>query len=133
MLLTCRLLKGVADVNNFGYAEVLEVTEGDSPTFFIQLADASVDSDARPSGRRYMPATGATLQVRLYSLDSSATIQKAASQPYQNDPSIWSFQLAQAETIPGTRALVLQLTEGSKVTNGYVSQAVVVNPLAPEF
>jgi hypothetical protein len=133
MLLSARMLEDLVDVNHFGFATQVEATEGDSPTFFIQLTDAGLDSAVWPRGRRYMPQAGATLSVTLQVLDSGATVTKVATQPFAQDPSIWSFGLAANECVPGTRALKLMLTEGLKVTNAWVEQAVVVSPLAPEF
>lgn len=137
MLLSARLLNDCTDLNHFSYVTQVECSEGDSPTVYIQLTDISLDAAEWPRGRRYMPPAGATLSVTLRSLQTNTTLTITAIQPFPQDPSIWSFDLAAVDTVPGTRALKLALTEGAglnaKVTQGWVEQAIVVNPMAPEF
>lgn len=135
MLLSARLLTDVASVNRYNYpAEgCVEFNEGDAPTIYFQLVDLSAHPDGRPRGRRYMPAAGATLSVTMLSIDDGSTVVVSASQPYANDTSIWAFSLTSVQTIPGTRAMKLALTESAVVTNGYVPQALVINPMSPEF
>jgi hypothetical protein len=134
MLLRARLLSDVTDVNHYDFADYVEANEGDAPTFYFQLVDDSVHQNIRPHGRRYMPPAGTTLSVTLQSIDDASTVTVVATQPFAQDPSIWSIALTAVQVTPGTRAMKLLLTEpGPKVTNGYVPQAVVVNPMAPEF
>lgn len=132
MLLSARILENVSSVNAFDYAETAALTEGDTPTIFFQLIDLARDRADKgfvPAGRRYVPAVGATLQVTLDHIDSSRKSVKTAVQPFATDPSIWSFTVGSSDKLRGTVNLVLQLTEGLKVTKGVVQGAVSVYAL----
>ena len=121
MLLSCRFLNKVADVNTFSYTNQLNFTQGDTVTVYLQLVDASVDlpSDGfNPPYRRYMPAVGATLQVTISNLDQSKQIVRFASQPFPLDPSIWSFPILATDKVVGTISILLKLTEGGVITYG---------------
>ena len=123
MLLSARFLNDVANVNSFEYADVAEFTEGDPASVYFQLIDASLDKAGEgfvPSGRRYVPATGATLQVTIESLDDSKEIVRTATQPFASDGSIWKVDLLATDKIRGTANLRLKLTEGSVVRSGLV-------------
>jgi hypothetical protein len=128
MLLSCRLIQNASSVNDFDYVERFELTEGDTPSVYLQLVDLTVDKDKDPPGRRYMPAAGAALQVTLDHLDDSKKIVRAATQPFAQDPSIWKFDILLTDVVKGTVTLRLQLTEGSKVTRGSLRAALCVQP-----
>jgi hypothetical protein len=124
MLLSARILNDVGGVNTFSYAQVAEFTEGDAPTIYFQLIDESLDRDSRPAGRRYMPAAGATLQVVIHNIDDAKTATRFATQPFAQDPSIWSISLLTTDTVRGTCSVKLTLTEGAKVTRGTASNVI---------
>lgn len=131
MRLSARMLNNVTNVNSYENVDTLQFTEGDLPPLFFQLIDASTDRAERgyvPAGRRYMPATGATLQATLGSVDSAKTITRACTQPYAQDPSIWKLMLLAGDSLTGFRDLRLVLTEGIVVTNGTLRQAISVTP-----
>lgn len=132
MLLSARILTSVGNVNSFEYAQQFQLSEGDSTDVYFQLIDASLDSAQAgfvPSGRRYMSAAGATLSVVLDSLLDSKKITKVATQPFALDPSIWKFSISSTDNISGTVGLRLTLTEGAKVTKGWVQGAIGVSSL----
>lgn len=129
MRLSCRILADVAGVNQFRVANQCEFTEGDSLTVYIQLFDATTDTDFVPSGRRYVPAVGATLQVVLNSIDSAKKITRSATLAYPDrDESIWSFTITGTDKVRGTVHLKLTLTEGDTVKTGNVMGALRVSP-----
>ncbi len=132
MRLSVRMLDSVSGVNNFNYANSVGMTEGDSPTVYFQLIDASQDRADQgfvPSGRRYVPASGATVSVLFGNVDDARKVSKSATQPYAGDPSIWSITLLPTDTIRGTVNMVVTLTEGLKVTKGVLQQALSVEAL----
>ena len=139
MLLSARLLSDVCGVNRYSYADNVVLMESDSATIYLQLVDISVEPNLRPEGRRYMPVALSTLAVTMKSHDTGATVSKTATQPFPQDPSIWSFDLTATNTLPGTDSLQLALSEPTddpeapKVTNGWVQSAITVRPLSPEF
>lgn len=124
MLLSARILTSVANVNVFEYADVAEFTEGDGPAIYFQIVDASLDRNHRPSGRRYMPAAGATLEVVIHSIDDDKKVTRYASQPFSTDPSIWKLQLQSSDQVRGTCSMKLTLVEGSTTTRGHVDSVI---------
>jgi hypothetical protein len=140
MLLSARMLNGVADVNHFEVVPTLEFTQGDAPDIYFVLVDASVEKTKDPAYRRYCPAALATLQVTLRNVDSSISLTKTATQPFPTaDTSIWKVSFnsvsdaAAIAGLKGTYALKLVLTEGTKVTTGFASQAINITSTNPEF
>src|SRR5512133_3763167 len=138
MLLSARPLNSVNDVNHFDTVTVLEMTQGDTSDIYLQLVDVSVDKSFDPSGRRYMPLAGATLQVTIQDIDSGTTIVASATQPFANDTSIWRVTHnvgagVDLSALIGTYALKLKLTEGPNVKYGFVSQALSYRRNTPEF
>jgi hypothetical protein len=132
MLLSARFLNDVANVNSFEYADVAEFTEGDPASVYFQLIDSSLDKAVEgfvPAGRRYVPASGATLQVTIESLDDSKEIVRSATQPFANDGSIWKVDLLATDKIRGTANLRLKLTEGSVVRSGLVKSGFRIHSL----
>jgi hypothetical protein len=121
MLLSARMLNGVADVNHFEAVQTLEFTQGDAPDIYFVLVDASADKALNPAGRRFVAGAGATLQVTLQDIDSSVTLVKYATQPFPEDKSIWKFSFdpvtdsAAMAGLVGTYALKLKLTEPGPV------------------
>jgi hypothetical protein len=127
------MLNSVASVNAFDWAEQVEFTQGDTADIYFQLIDASVDKAVRgyvPAGRRYAPAAGATMSVKLDNIDDAIALTRAATQPFTNDPSIWKLSVVSTDKIIGTCALAITLTEGVKVTRGRVEAAVLIHSQA---
>jgi hypothetical protein len=131
MLLSARMLDNVASVNGFDWATQVEYTAGDGPVdVYFQLVDLNQDrvsTGFKFGGRRYAPAAGATLQVVLANIDDDIQVTRVATQPFTNDPSIWKVTMLGSDTIRGTCALSLKLTEGGKITYGRVEAAVLVH------
>ena len=85
-----------------------------------------------PPGRRYMPASGATLQVTFLSLDSNKQVARTATQPFPtSDPSIWRVQMLSTDGLVGTVNVLLTLTEGIMVTRGSASGMVGIQAQVP--
>lgn len=128
MLLRARMLNAVASVNAYEVAEQVQFTQGDTVDIYFQLIDATLDPAPKfiPAGRRYMPAAGALLSVKLDNIDDNIAITRSAVQPFANDPSIWKVSVLGTDAIVGTCALVLTLTESGKVTRGRTEAAVEI-------
>lgn len=129
MLLSARPLNDVANVNSFEYAESATWTEGDQVTLYLQLIDASLDTDMKgffPAGRRYMPPATSTLSVQIQNIDSARVVTRQATQPFAEDASIWAVSILTTDVIHGSPQLVLTLTEPSKTVRGIVKGAVKV-------
>lgn len=134
MLLSIRFLTNVGGVNDFTYNDgFVEFTEGEAPELYFQLIDTNKDKAAegyKPSGRRYMPATGATLSVVIENIDTAKKITRLATQPFASDPSIWKLTIFSTDQIKGTATLRLTLVEGTKSTYGKAIAALRVQTQA---
>jgi hypothetical protein len=129
--LSIRMLDSVANVNNFSYANQVSMTEGDSPLIYFQLVDLAQDRADQgfvPAGRRYIPVTGTTVSVYFDHVDDARKINRAATQPFAGDPSIWAVQLQANDPFRGTVNLIVTMTESSKVSKGILQQAIAVYP-----
>lgn len=129
MLLSARVLNDVANVNSFEVATVLSWTEGDAVDVYLQLVDASLDTDMKgfyPAGRRYMPPATSTLSVQIQNLDSAKVINRLAIQPFPEDASIWKVSVLATDLIHGSPQMLLTLTEPTKVTKGLVKNALKI-------
>ena len=115
MLLSCRFLNDVQNVNSFRYTDAIEFYTGDLQNVYIQLIDASVDTSAQgfnPSGRRYMPAAGSQLRVTLQNVDDLKVVYRAGVQAYPTtDPSIWYIPILPSDPLTGTITISAQLVE----------------------
>lgn len=126
MLLSARILKDCANVNSFEYADSAQFTKGDVVDVFFQLIDSSLDTASEnfiPPGRRYMPATGATVLATVENIDDAIKIVRPAVQAFATDGSIWKLSFFASDNIQGTANLRLVLTEGTKVTKGLLKNA----------
>jgi len=128
MLLSALFLVDVGSVNIFRESSYCQISEGDSSTIYLQLRDTSVNTAQegyKPTGRRYMPAAGASLKVYIdNSLDGGKVVTKSASQPYATDTSIWSFVIQATDAISGTKNVRLELNEGGKITRGIIQGGI---------
>lgn len=127
MLLSARFLNDVANVNSFEYAQVGQFTKGEAASIYFQLIDESLDGALKgfqPAGRRYVPATGATLSVVVNSIDNAKKITRVATNPFPDDRSIWKLDFLATDTISGTATLQLTLTEGLVIRKGLVKNGL---------
>ena len=108
MLLTARILNGLANVNTFEYGQNFQMTAGEQQDVYFQLVDGAKNPPTQyffPQGLRYMPAAGSTLQCVLASIDDGSSVTRYASQPFPtSDPSIWKLTLLSSDRVGGTLA-----------------------------
>jgi hypothetical protein len=134
MVLSCSFLTDVGGVNSFRESSAISMSEGDTLTVYLKLVDISVNTASegfKPVGRRYIPATGATLKVSIdNSFDDSKLVTKIANQPFSSqDPSIWSFTIQTTDRVLGAKNIRLELNESSKITKGIVQGGIRVYPV----
>ena len=134
MRLNAKILKNVADVNNWQYANQASIQEGQVNEIYLQLVDydkvpGSDKSTALPdSPLRYMPQAGATLTASFPSIDSAQEFEVIASQPFANDTSIWKISLLSTQ-LPKSGNFKLKLTEGGADKQILVKNAIAVDLL----
>jgi hypothetical protein len=129
MLLSARFLIDVAGVNSFEHSVQLEFFAGDAQTIHFQLVDGSLDRAEQgfsPAGRRYMPVAGATLQVTFLNIDDASKITRFATQPFAEDPSIWSVPLLSSDPLKGTVGLQFTLAEPSRTLTAKFLSGIVL-------
>ena len=127
MILSAIMLNDVTSVNSWEFADSGQFTKGDTASVYFRLIDSTLDTSVRgfePAGRRYIPATGATLQVVVNSIDDLKKITRIAVNPFPDDRSIWKLDFISSDTISGTANLQLTLTEGAVVRRGLVKNAL---------
>jgi hypothetical protein len=126
MILGCRFLTNVADVNHFDSAQSAEFAEGDTPLVYVQLVDRSrcpASENWKPPGFRYSPAAGATLVATISNIDDAKTLTRTCTQPFPGDASIWQIPLSATDPLRGTPTLLLSLAEGSVVHKAVIPAA----------
>jgi hypothetical protein len=133
ILLSGRILLNCVDANSFDFSMENRFTEGDVGYIYFQLVDQNKDQDARPQGRRYAPAVGATLTVTIASPDSAKVITRSAAQPFVGDPSIWRMAIQTTDGLKGTYTLQLALVEGANTTRGVMKNVLSIVPQSGAF
>lgn len=135
MVLSARFLD-LANVNAWRPLTQGQMVQGDPVTLYLQLMDVGVllpSEGFNPSGRRYCPPAGSTLQVTLVNIDSNKQVARMASQPFATlDASIWGLTMMSTDPIEGTVSLLLTLTEpGPVVKHGSAAAALLINSQNP--
>lgn len=127
MLLGCQLLENLQNVNNYREVQNLRFSQGDGPSIYLQLLDLTQKPDGRIPGLRYMPATGATLECQVQNINDAVTLDRFATQPFSQDPSIWLLQLLPTDTISGTANIRLTLREPLRTLSGILKLALRID------
>ena len=128
MILGARFLANVCSVNAYDLVDRVEITEGEAVNVYLQLVDTTkfkASQGYNPSGLRYVPTSGSTLELRVDNLDAAKTITRFATQPYPTtDPSIWCLAILASDGLHGgTAGLKLVLSYGSVTIRGVVQGA----------
>ena len=116
MRLNAKIIKNVANVNNWKYANQASVQEGQVNEIYVQLVDLDMvpgadKSVALPENpMRYLPqGTVIALEATFPSIDDAAELIVAATQPFSDDKSIWKITLSSAQ-LPKSGNFKLKLT-----------------------
>lgn len=129
MLLSCRILTDVVSVNSFEFDTAAKIAKGDATPVYLQLIDASVntlDKGFYPSGRRFVPSAGATLQITFDNINDAKKIARFATQPFATDGSIWQVSLLSTDQIDGTVNIKLSLNQGGVITSGFLEAGLLI-------
>jgi len=129
MLLSAQLLSNVSSVNDYTEQTAIKTTQGDPFTLSLRLVDLSKDTQSRPVGRRYMPASGSVVTVIFQNIDDEKKIRRVATQPFPtSDPSIFEVPVLSEDDLVGTVNVGLELQEGDNLFTGGVRAAILANP-----
>ncbi len=135
MRLNAKILKNVASVNSWAYANQASVQEGQANDIYFQIVDydqipGSDKSVALPdSPLRYMPTgTVVTLSASFPSIDSAQEFSVIGTQPFPQDKSIWKVTLL-ATQVPKSGNFKIKLTEDGVDKNILAKNALSVDLL----
>ena len=121
MELSIRVLNDVVSVNDYAAATEVRSVSGDSVDLWFQLVDSSkrlASHGFNPSGLRYMPAAGSTLQVTFLNINTRKQFARFATQSFPNDLSIWKIPVLATDPVSGTVSMKFVLTEPSGSAGG---------------
>lgn len=117
MRLSTKILKNVANVNNWQYSNQASVQEGQANEIYVQLVDldkvpGSDKSSVLPDNpMRYLPqGVVNALEATFPSIDDADELVIAATQPFADDKSIWKITLSSTQ-LPKSGNFKLKLTE----------------------
>jgi len=130
MRLNARILKNVASVNQFEYANQAYLQEGQANEFYIQLVDLNkLPSGSEECPLRYIPQ-GTTISVKVMfpALDSDNEVEITATQPFSDDGSIWKVNLSSSQDV-SSGSITVTLTIDGVEQYFLISNAVVVDSL----
>ena len=111
MVLIFKLLDDVKDVNNFTKVESLQLVRGNAADVYFRLEQEIPNR----SDLRYLPQSGATVQVTFDHIDSGKVVSRVAVQPFPSDDrSVWKVSILATDMLAFNTMQVV-LTEGSTV------------------
>lgn len=128
MRLNAKILKNVASVNQWEYADQAYVQEGQINEVYLQLVDLDKALGTDCPLRYLSQAASIALEVTFPSIDDSTVIAASATQPFSDDKSIWRVTLA-ANQVPNSGAIRIKLTEDGVDKYFLVSAAISVQLL----
>jgi len=134
MRLNAKILKNVANINQWYYSNQATVQEGQANEIYVQLVDLDIAPGLEKSTTlpdfplRYI-SQGAVvaLAATFPSIDDAAEIVVSGSQPFAGDKSIWKFSLT-ALQLPKSGNFKLKLTE-----DGIDKQILVKNAISVDL
>lgn len=120
MRLGVKMLDSSSTLNNLMYLNQVQINPGDTATVIFQIVDLD------KGGQRFIPASGATMQINLVSIDQSKNVQKIPTNPFADDRSIWSFNLTATDTAMAAGVnMSVKLTQGADIKTATAEQAVI--------
>ena len=130
MRLGARILRAVAGVNQYEFANEFQHNEGSADTLYIQLVNLDHNQDGGPAGISYQPDAGSTLEIVLGDINTAAVVTLTAIQPFSADGSIWSGTILTTHDF-GTGPLQATLTENGVIKTLTIIDGIQVFPSDP--
>lgn len=129
MRLGIQMLNNSSLVNSLLYLNQVIINPGETSTVYFQLVDLDSQHGANCPALRYISASGATMSIKLTSINVANNISKIPFNPFPDDRSIWAFNLSAVETqyAAGINMRVT-LTEGASVKIAIAEAAVIIGP-----
>jgi hypothetical protein len=124
MRISAKILKNVIDINHFSYANQFYMSgfegETEAASLYIQLIDLDQDS------LRYVPSTGATLNVIFPALGDNDVEITTTLQPFVGDLSIWKIDVPANNEFISSGNVIFSLTESSQTKRFVIKNALIV-------
>ena len=118
-MLKADILNSDLTINNYQVINTLEYIPGSAFTLYIQLVQPHREN------LRYMTETGAELTLHLPNKDG--TELEVEMEALEGDSSIWSCDLTAEQTADlASGNATFELTEGAKVTLGWIENALAL-------
>jgi hypothetical protein len=122
-MLSLYVLESDSTVNHFSHSTSKKFASGEDVKIRLRLWQPTKDI-------RYIPEAGAIITVELTNSDKT-TLTKTLTHPFADDRSVVEFELSAAETAQLiSQALVVEISEGSKITYAILQNALQKTPLA---
>ena len=117
-------------LNNLKYLREVYVNQGDTPTILFQIIDLDTADQNNLIGDRYIPATGATVQLTITSVNDANTLVLNASMAFPNDDrSVWTFSMTSNQTTKAAGVNInAVLTQGQQVNNIVAKNVLFIGP-----
>ena len=135
MRLNAKILKNVANINQWQYASQTTIQEGQANEIYVQLVDLDKTPGIEKSSvlpdfplRYISQAAAQALQATFPSIDDAAEFAVSGTQPFADDKSIWKFTLT-ASQLPKSGNFKLKLTEDGVDKFILVKNSIVVDLL----
>ena len=135
MRLNAKILKNVAGVNNWAYANQASIQEGQANEIYFQIVDwdqipGTDKSIALPDAPlRYIPQGAViSLSASFPSIDSAQEFSVVGTQPFPDDKSIWKVTLL-SNQVPKSGNFKIKLVEDGSAKNILAKNALSVNLL----
>lgn len=110
MRLNAKMLKNVANINQWEYASTVHVQEGQINEIYFQIIDLNKKLDSGCYLRYLSAAAVIGVEVTFPSIDDDQVIVATATQPFADDKSIWKVSLLSTQ-LPNSGAINIKLTE----------------------
>lgn len=118
MLVNAKLINSDAELNDFFELAALEYVPGEQFDIAIRLFD-------RQSGLRYIPASGATMEMKFTDVDDN-TITLTASEIDAEDRSMWKVTMSTTNSaLLASSNFTVELTEGAVLKISKIENALI--------
>ena len=128
MRLNARILKNVANINQWEYSSDAYVQEGQVNEIYFQIIDLDKKIDSNCYMRYLSTAASIGVEVTFPSLDDAQVITATATQPFADDKSIWKVSLSSTQ-LPNSGSIKIKLTEDGSDKYFTVKAAIQVQLL----
>lgn len=135
MRINAKILKNVANINQWEYANQAYAQEGQINEFYFQLVDLDKTHETERSialpdnPLRYIPQGAVvSVEVTFPDIDSASQFTVIASQPFADDKSIYKVTLASSQ-IPNSGGFTIKLIEDGVEKQFLVRDAIKVELL----